>query len=80
MSDLEELLKIKITVLKEFETMFPNGIIKTHKDNNLCYLMKIDNTVYPVVDFNRTMPTTMNEYQQMINQSAIEFIGYLKND
>ena len=78
MSDVTDLIKIKIDVLKGLESMFPNTVINAFENDYLCYwAQRPDGSQIPIIDFTRQMPYDINTYQRMINKSFSEWAEYL---
>lgn len=74
MSEITDLINIKMSVLKSLEDVIPETVITAFENDYLCYWMKIDNQKYPVIDFERQMPYDMREYKQLIQESAQEWL------
>ena len=78
MSDLTELVKIKIDVLKDLEKTFPKSIESIFENDYLVYYIQDTNgETYPTVDFTKQMPTDLYTYQGMITESAQELYSSL---
>jgi hypothetical protein len=81
MSDLTELVKIKIDVLKYLEKTFPKSIESIFENDYLVYYIQDTNgEVYPTVDFTKQMPTDLYTYQGMITKSAEDFYRTLQTN
>jgi hypothetical protein len=73
MGDLEELIKIRNKVLNKFAEKLPE-MVKVCTDNNyLCYFIQSGEEYQSVVDFTQKMPNNIEEYQNLINKSAINY-------
>ena len=81
MKDINQLNSIKNKFLDSLEDMFPKTVYKEriNPEGHLLYFLKISGTnTIPVIDYERKMPKTLEQYKSVIQQSANEMFQYIK--